>query len=379
MAEKPTFPSKPLILWSKVPVSFPEILTSLGDPWAALPTKEWGRVSHSVETQVLEVERQNDMSDFMDRPDPGRSAREWVEELGPLKPRQESWARGLGWYQFAQRGLKHLSTGEWRKTMLVRSLFKEWLFWVDPLEGLDAESKAFYREEWVNLSFQHKLIAVFVHRTHIPQGNDYSIWDGNQILPMEHLPPSPIEKEPKKPQLIDAEKSGSWAAVADFPGIHVAYQDGSQILTDVHWSFRRGEKWLLTGPNGSGKTTLARLLVGDHPQVFGQGIRLFDRLRGSGETLWEIRRHFGFVSTALQNQFRFSEKVSKVILSGFFDSVGIYQTVTQNQRNTMIRLLEQFGSLDLQELDFQKISLGPEAADPAASGSDQGSGGFGPG
>jgi molybdate transport system ATP-binding protein len=138
----------------------------------------------------------------------------------------------------------------------------------------------------------------------------------------------------------------------------VAYQDGTQVLNDFRWRFHKGEKWLMTGPNGSGKTTIARLLVGDHPQVFGQGIRLFDRLRGSGESLWDIRQHFGFVSTALQNQFRFSETLSRVILSGYFDTIGLYRSVSHEQKQQHRSLLRQFGLIELRNRDFIQLTLG---------------------
>jgi ABC-type molybdenum transport system ATPase subunit/photorepair protein PhrA len=74
----------------------------------------------------------------------------------------------LGWDPVAHRGLKYLSTGEWRKTMLIRSLARDYLLWEAPLEGLDRQSKAFLRGHWSDLGIK-KLVLLFHHRREIPQ------------------------------------------------------------------------------------------------------------------------------------------------------------------------------------------------------------------
>ena len=44
---------------------------------------------------------------------------------------------------------------------------------------------------------------------------------------------------------------------------HVSVQRGdTQILSDVSWSTRPRQHWVIVGPNGAGKTTLARVAAG---------------------------------------------------------------------------------------------------------------------
>ncbi|WP_150183170.1 ATP-binding cassette domain-containing protein, partial [Enterobacter asburiae] len=81
-------------------------------------------------------------------------------------------------------------------------------------------------------------------------------------------------------------------------------------------------------PNGAGKSTLLSLITGDHPQGYSNDLTLFGRRRGSGETIWDIKKHIGYVSSSLHLDYRVSTTVRNVILSGFFDSIGIYQAVS---------------------------------------------------
>ncbi|WP_242550096.1 gamma-glutamyltransferase, partial [Pantoea agglomerans] len=43
-----------------------------------------------------------------------------------------------------------------------------------------------------------------------------------------------------------------------------------------------------------GKTCL---VTGDHPQGYSNDLTLFGRRRGSGETIWDIKQHIGYVSS----------------------------------------------------------------------------------
>jgi molybdate transport system ATP-binding protein len=92
-----------------------------------------------------------------------------------------------------------------------------------------------------------------------------------------------------------------------------------------------GEHWQIVGPNGAGKSTLLSLITGDHPQGYSNDLTLFGRRRGSGETIWDIKKHIGYVSSSLHLDYRVSTTVRNVILSGYFDSIGIYQAVSDKQ------------------------------------------------
>jgi molybdate transport system ATP-binding protein len=104
-----------------------------------------------------------------------------------------------------------------------------------------------------------------------------------------------------------------------------------------------GEHWQIVGPNGAGKSTLLSLITGDHPQGYSNDLTLFGRRRGSGETIWDIKKHIGYVSSSLHLDYRVSTTVRNVILSGYFDSIGIYQAVSDKQHKLAQQWLDILG------------------------------------
>ena len=114
------------------------------------------------------------------------------------------------------------------------------------------------------------------------------------------------------------------------------------ILRNINWTIRAGESWALLGPNGSGKTTLLSLILGDNPQVYTNDIVLFGRQRGSGESVWDIKRHIGWVSPELHLHFNTSATCFEVVASGFHDTVGLFQSPTARQRTAARRCLKRF-------------------------------------
>ena len=137
----------------------------------------------------------------------------------------------------------------------------------------------------------------------------------------------------------------------------VRYGD-SAILRDINWTIRAGESWALLGPNGSGKTTLLSLILGDHPQVYTNDVVVFDRPRGSGESVWEIRRHIGWVSPEQHLHFNAAATCFAVVASGFHDTVGLFQPVTARQRQAARRGLAQFQLLAFAEQPLFSLSAG---------------------
>ena len=116
--------------------------------------------------------------------------------------------------------------------------------------------------------------------------------------------------------------------------VNVAYGD-KKILTNIRWQINYGERWLLQGVNGSGKSTLISLITGDHPQAYANKVFLFDKKRGSGESIWDIKRKIGFVSPELHWYFDKTISVYNTIASGFFDTIGVYKKLSDEQHNVV--------------------------------------------
>lgn len=140
----------------------------------------------------------------------------------------------------------------------------------------------------------------------------------------------------------------------------VAYDD-RPILNHLSWTVNPGEHWQIVGPNGAGKSTLLSLITGDHPQGYSNDLTLFGRRRGSGETIWDIKKHIGYVSSSLHLDYRVSTTVRNVILSGFFDSIGIYQAVSDKQHKLAQQWLDILG-MDNRVADapFHSLSWGQQ-------------------
>ena len=104
------------------------------------------------------------------------------------------------------------------------------------------------------------------------------------------------------------------------------------MFSGLNWTVRKGENWAVVGPNGTGKTTLLRMITADHLQAYANDITLFGRRRGSGESIWEIKQRLGMVSSEMQINYRKPISAYDVVLSGFFDSVGLYCRADTRQR-----------------------------------------------
>lgn len=62
-----------------------------------------------------------------------------------------------------------------------------------------------------------------------------------------------------------------------------------KILDSLNWTVMNGERWALNGRNGSGKSTLLSLICADNPQSYACDINMFERKRGTGESIWDIK------------------------------------------------------------------------------------------
>jgi molybdate transport system ATP-binding protein len=140
---------------------------------------------------------------------------------------------------------------------------------------------------------------------------------------------------------------------------HVTVRYGRQIvLRDINWTILSGESWALLGPNGSGKTTLLSLILGDNPQAYGNDIVLFGKKRGSGESVWGIKRRMGWVSPELHLHFNDEATCFEVAVSGFYDSIGLFQRPSRRQRNVALDWLEKFQVLEFADSPLCGLSTG---------------------
>jgi molybdate transport system ATP-binding protein len=132
----------------------------------------------------------------------------------------------------------------------------------------------------------------------------------------------------------------------------------SVILREINWTIRAGESWALLGPNGSGKTTLLSMILGDNPQVYTNDVVVFGQKRGSGESVWDIKKHIGWVSPELHLHFNDSVSCFEVVGSGFFDTVGLFEPLSGHQRGAVRSWLARFQLLEYSDRPLSSLSAG---------------------
>jgi molybdate transport system ATP-binding protein len=169
----------------------------------------------------------------------------------------------------------------------------------------------------------------------------------------------PSASAPRLPprQQVDTEPGSQ--ALVHLADVSVSY-NGIQVLQRINWTIRRGESWALLGPNGAGKTTLLSLILGDNPQAYANDITLFGKRRGSGESIWDIKRHIGWVAPELHLYYPESVSCLDVVCSGFVDSIGRHHRYSSQQRETALAWMQHLGILPHADTAFEEVSEGEQ-------------------
>ena len=141
--------------------------------------------------------------------------------------------------------------------------------------------------------------------------------------------------------------------------VSIRYGDRT-ILRDLDWTVRRGERWALSGENGAGKSTLLSLVCADNPQSYACDIRLFGRKRGTGESIWEIKRHIGYVSPEMHRAYLKNLPAIEIVASGLHDSIGLYRHPQPSQMAICEFWMDIFGIAALKDRPFLQLSSGEQ-------------------
>ena len=270
---------------------------------------------------------------------------------------------------------RELSTGESRKLMVLKALLEDARLLVcdNPFDSLDPGTVAALNDALcravasgasvVLLLSNRSDIPVWVDRfAHIDDGL-MTIFDGEsreaQLAQLEASARADQIVQPGIP--TDAIQLESYEApyVAELNDCTVQY-GGRQVLKELTVKIAPLQHTLVTGENGAGKSTLLGLITGDCMQCFSNDVTVFGHRRGSGESVWEIKRHLGLVSNDLHRRYTVRCDVLSVICSGFFDSIGLYDAPTELQVRLGREWLEAVGMSDKAELAFQSLSYGEQ-------------------
>jgi molybdate transport system ATP-binding protein len=236
--------------------------------------------------------------------------------------------------------LLHLSSGEHKRFQLIKAFLQDAdVFILDnPFTGLDIDSRKILRR-FINRKALSSTIIIIADIEDAPSCiTQIAELENGKLNYFEHrknYPRSAIRNLQLSIFNGDApiqEDNIKFNVAVKLENISVAYGD-KQILSNINWQINYGERWLLKGANGAGKSTLISLITGDHPQAYANKIILFDKKRGSGESIWDIKRKTGYVSPELHWYFDKTISVYKTIASGFFDTIGVYKKLSEEQQS----------------------------------------------
>lgn len=381
-------------------------------------------VSLERAARLIQEERENDESDYVEGGvDIGRTGRIFIAEsiCDSIKknsslPEEAKQLDNLpeiklcGIEKILDRGLKYMSTGEIRRTLLARSLIskKKLLILSDPFAGLDIQSRTILLDFFnsiVNRQLNENSTADFPHIilgmerwheipdaiTHVLEFTDKKVSfcgvrsdyekllesrvssSSNSSDQKENLKQAfessqknsavLINTNPEQAADISASNTEETEVLIKMTNVNVGWGD-HQVLKNLNWQLNKGEHWLIQGPNGSGKTTFLELITGDNMQVFANDVWLFGGRRGSGETIWDIKKQLGIVSYRLHVEYRMlgGSSLLSVIISGFRDSIGLYEQATDMEISAAKKWLSLGGFEGRESENFGSLSYGEQRA-----------------
>ena len=289
---------------------------------------------------------------------------------------QQHLYRLMGMETLTDKYVIALSSGELRKMQLVKTLMAAptTLIIDNPFIGLDAQARDMLLQQLRQLRQQGMHLYLLVSRPNeIPEFADEVMapslpppTGGGVVVPP---PPKtggvlrPSVNEAPPPSVNDGAATspsrGRQEGAISLRSVTIRYGERT-ILDHLSWTVLQGEHWALTGRNGSGKSTLLSLICADNPQSYACDITLFGNRRGSGETIWDIKRRIGYVSPELHRSYLRNLPSLDIVASGLKDTVGLYTRTTAQEKEQCIEWMRCFGIDDLATRSFLQLSSGEQ-------------------
>ncbi|MDR3252985.1 MAG: ATP-binding cassette domain-containing protein [Tannerella sp.] len=273
-----------------------------------------------------------------------------------------------------------LSSGERRKFQLIKALLAHPRYLVidNPFIGLDAASRTVLTDLLSQMAAMDQvgIILLLARAEEIPDFITHAAWVegmtcGTKTPRQEFRPPTfvkPVTGDltPPKPVVGNdfyaskgTVQNPATDNVIDIRDLSIKYGE-RVILNRINWTVRRGERWALLGENGSGKSTLLSLVCADNPQSYACDISLFGLRRGSGESIWDIKKRIGYISPEMHRAYNENIPAVKIVASGLYDSVGLYISPHDEQYRVCEWWMNVFGILSLRNRSFLQLSDGEQ-------------------
>lgn len=262
--------------------------------------------------------------------------------------------------ELLHRKLIHISSGQRKRLQLTLAIIrKPKVLLLDcPYTGVDVQTRAKLNAWLEETARQYGIQLIIVAReSELPDFIDVKV-----ALPTQGT----INQDGEKvalDQLMEEwgtlSNGQKFDSMVKMQNVSLGYGE-VQILKNLSWEVKRGEKVGLVGQNGSGKSSLLSLVYGDNPLAYNKEIYLFDRKRGTGESIWDIKRNTGFVSSEFHLYMSDNITCGKLIATGYFDQLFIPRKLTEAENKTIDLYFDYYGVEYLRDKLFNQISLGEQ-------------------
>lgn len=273
--------------------------------------------------------------------------------------------------------LIQLSNGEHKRLQLAEAVLQnaEWLLLDNPYAGLDIAARVILNQALDALAQKgiHYLLitglsdipASITHIAELTAGSVSKIMTKDEYL-VNHTHTAGTQIDAANIHFLSACKTippaythPDFSVAIKMVNIRVQYHNKT-ILDKINWEVKKGECWSVSGHNGSGKSTLLSLVNGDNPQAFANEMYLFDRRKGSGESIWDIKQKIGYVSPELHHYFDAGCTSYEVIASGLFDTIGLFRKLSQAQKSIIDQWIAALQAGALSNKNFKQLSNGEQ-------------------
>ncbi len=267
-----------------------------------------------------------------------------------------------------KKHLTKLSNGESKRVRIGTALLKNPILLLldNPLSGLDVDTRnkfetIFYQIAqsgitMVMVTDPNEISGIITHIAVTEKNRGVNIFRRSDFNPAQWETRNlSVPDADKIKQLLHPRDRLASDILVSMKNVRVAY--GENIIFDnINWKVKQGERWALSGPNGSGKSTLLALINADHPQAYANDMTLFGRKRGTGESIWDIKKRIGFMSPELQLYFPDTYNCTQVVESGFYDTIGLFKRTTEENRQIAEQWMEIMGLPEIKDHFLYEVS-----------------------
>ena len=295
-----------------------------------------------------------------------------VEEILENNNEKDYWIKFFGLEQLLKKPMIQLSNGENKRLQLTNAMLQNPQVVVldNPFIGLDIAGRKLLESALNQLSEIGKKIILICSPKDIPQcithvavlNKGKLIKQGPKDTVLDQINSEILTSLPSLKSSINKlyhSNFDDFTTAVELRNVSIQYHQ-QYILNDVNWQIKKGEKWCVVGPNGSGKSTLLSLITADNPQAFANQIWLFDKRKGSGESIWDIKKKIGHVSPELHLFFDKGSEVKDVVASGLFDTIGLFRKLSMADEETIDNWMVATGINHFKNKRLYQLSLGEQ-------------------